>query len=99
MVIEDLLARVQAVEKPNGCPRTNRRGPHTSIVIVGPGEPKSREQEAIQGEHPAEALVPKRVLVLDHAANDGRVLRCVHEHQFSILRTSSLSAAAPRTRQ
>src|ERR671910_2939247 len=33
MLIEDLLARAQAVEKPNGCPRPSRRGPHTSIVI------------------------------------------------------------------
>src|ERR687898_2783337 len=33
MLIEDLLARAQAVDKPNGCPRPSRRGPHTSIVI------------------------------------------------------------------
>jgi hypothetical protein len=32
MLIEDLPVRVQAVEKPNGCPRPSRRGPHTSIV-------------------------------------------------------------------
>jgi hypothetical protein len=33
MPIEDPLARAQAVDKPNGCPRPSRRGPHTSIVI------------------------------------------------------------------
>jgi 2-hydroxycyclohexanecarboxyl-CoA dehydrogenase len=33
MLIEDLLARAQALDKPNGCPRPSRRGPHTSIVI------------------------------------------------------------------
>src|SRR5918995_6281304 len=33
MLIEDLLARAQAVDKPNGCPRPSRRGPHTSIVM------------------------------------------------------------------
>jgi hypothetical protein len=33
MLIEDLLARAKAVEKPNGCPRPSQRGPHTSIVI------------------------------------------------------------------
>src|SRR4051794_2065944 len=36
MLIEDLPVRAQAHDKPNGCPHSSRRGPHTSIVMGRP---------------------------------------------------------------
>ena len=45
---------------------TTMSGP---AVVIRPGEPEPGEQEAVEGEQPAQPLVAQGVLVLDHAAN------------------------------
>src|SRR5262249_55006162 len=70
MLIRDLLARAQADDKPNGCPRPGRGGPHTSIVMpVARAVTEQSSDGVIDHRQPAPWAMPH----VDMSARSGSV--------------------------